>query len=46
MPFHNFKNPFKDVSSTPEMYRTHQNLQSLFQADGTYRRPVKDPITL
>jgi len=46
MPFHNFTNPFKDVSSIPEMYRTHQNLQRLFQADGTYRRPVKDPITL
>ncbi len=46
MPFHNFTNPFQEVSSIPEMYRTHQHLQGLFQADGTYRRPVKDPITL
>jgi type I restriction enzyme M protein len=46
MPFHNFTNPFQDGSSIPEMYRTHQHLQGLFQAGGTYRRPVKDPITL
>ena len=46
MPFHNFTNPFQDGASIPKLYRTHHKLQGLFKADGTYRRPVKDPVTL
>ncbi len=46
MPFHTFTNPFRDGASIPELYRTHHQLQGLFQAGGTYRRPVKDPVTL
>lgn len=46
MSFHTFTNPFQEGASIPELYRTHHQLQGLFQADGTYRRPVKDPVML
>ncbi len=46
MSFHNFTNPFLDVDSVPEMYRAHQHLQGLFQTDGSYHRPMKNPIIL
>lgn len=46
MPFHTFTNPFREGATIPELYRTHHQLQGLFQASGTYRRPGKDPVTL
>src|SRR6266487_662934 len=46
MPFSKFTNPFKDVASVPSIYRESPNLQKLFQANGAYKRPAKDPVTL
>jgi type I restriction enzyme M protein len=46
MSFYNFTNPFQDVNSIPEMYRANQHLQGLFQTDGSYLRPLIDPIML
>ncbi len=46
LPFSNFTNPFMDVASVPSIYRENPNLQRLFQTNGAYRRPGKDPVIL
>lgn len=46
MPFENFNSTFKDPANVPEQYRTHPRLQKLFQPDGSYTRPIEDPVTL
>ena len=46
MPFENFTNPFQNPANVPNEYKTHPRLSKLFQADGTYIRPIEDPVTL
>jgi type I restriction enzyme M protein len=46
LPFSNFTNPFMDVASVPSIYRENPNLQRLFQTNGAYSRPDKDPVIL
>jgi len=46
MPFENFTNPFQNPANVPAKYRTHPRLSKLFQPDGTYTRPMEDPVTL
>ena len=46
MPFSDFTNPFKNPTDAPEQYRQHPRLQRLFQSDGSYTRPLEDPVTL
>ena len=46
MPFDNFTNPYQDSANVPEEYRQHPSLSKLFQADGSYVRPLEDPVTL
>ena len=46
MSFDNFTNPYQDPANVPEAYRRHANLSKLFQVDGSYIRPLEDPVTL
>ena len=46
MPFADFTNPFKNPADVPANYRNHPRLGKLFQADGSYTRPLEDPVTL
>lgn len=46
MAFENFTNPFKNPADAPEQYRAHPRLSKLFQPDGSYTRPLEDPVTL
>lgn len=46
MAFESFANPFKNPADAPEKYRTHPRLSKLFQPDGSYTRPLEDPVTL
>jgi type I restriction enzyme M protein len=46
MAFENFTNPFVDPANVPERYRSHPRLSKLFQRDGSYIRPLEDPVTL
>lgn len=46
MPFNNFKNQFQDPVQVPELYQNHSNLSKLFQPDGSYTRPLEDPVTM
>jgi len=46
MAFENFTNPFKDPAEAVAKYRAHPRLSKLFQSDGTYTRPLEDPVTL
>lgn len=46
MPFEKFNNLFNDSASVPEHYRKHARLQKLFLPNGSYVRPLEDPVTL
>ncbi|HKZ84389.1 MAG TPA: hypothetical protein VJ793_12110 [Anaerolineae bacterium] len=46
MPFSDFANPFKNPADVPEEYRQHPRLQRLFQPDGSFTRPLEDPVSL
>ncbi|MDT7688039.1 MAG: type restriction enzyme protein [Acidobacteriota bacterium] len=46
MPFPDFTNPFKKPTDIPIRYREHASTQKLFRPDGSYLRPLEDPITL
>ena len=46
MPFENFINPFQNPANVPDEYRNHPRLGRLFQANGTYIRPLEDPVTM
>jgi len=46
MAFESFANPFKNPADAPERYRSHPRLNKLFQPDGSYTRPLEDPVTL
>jgi type I restriction enzyme M protein len=46
MAFENFPNPFKNPANAPERYRSHPRLSKFFQPDGSYTRPLEDPVTL
>lgn len=46
MPFSKFTNPYQDPANVPEKYRKHHTIGKLFRADGTYLRPIEDPVTL
>lgn len=45
MPFEKFTNPFQNPANVPTEYRNHARLSKLFQPDGTYTRPMEDPVT-
>jgi type I restriction enzyme M protein len=44
--FANFINPFRDPANAPAQYRNYFNLNKLFKADGSYIRPLEDPVTV
>ncbi len=46
MAFESFTNPFMNPADAPEKYRAHPRLSKLFQPDGSYTRPLEDPVTL
>ncbi len=46
MPFSDFTNPFKNPNDIPARYREHASTQKLFRPDGSYLRPLEDPVTL
>ncbi len=46
MPFINFTNLYQNPADVPDDYRSHHRLSKLFKIDGTYVRPVEDPVTL
>lgn len=46
MPFSDFTNPFKKPVDIPPRYREHAATQKLFRPDGSYLRPLEDPVTL
>jgi type I restriction enzyme M protein len=46
MAFEKFTNPFKNPANAQERYRSHPRLSKFFQPDGSYTRPLEDPVTL
>lgn len=46
MPFSNFTNPYQNPANVPHKYRNHPEISRFFKTDGTYIRPVEDPVTV
>ena len=46
MPFSKFTNPYQDPANVPKEYCKHPTIGKLFRADGTYFRPLEDPVTV